>query len=78
MLGELLEDSAVGPTFSDRSYQRQLAGAAQLSGPARYLAYGRLDLTLAPDAALLGAFGNTQRLAGSRPESAARHSVSTG
>ena len=33
------------------SYKRQLASAAQLSGPARYRAYGKLDVDLARDSA---------------------------
>jgi YVTN family beta-propeller protein len=58
MLTSVLEDSSVGPTFNDRGYQRKLARAAQLSGPERYLTYGRLDLDLARNAAPLVAFDN--------------------
>jgi ABC-type transport system substrate-binding protein len=58
MLSSILEDSGVGPTFNDRTYQRKLAGAARLSGPERYLTYGKLDLDLARNAAPLAAFGN--------------------
>jgi peptide/nickel transport system substrate-binding protein len=58
MLSELLEDSSVDPTFDDPVYRRKLARAARLSGPERYLAYGKLDLDLARDAAPLAAFGN--------------------
>jgi YVTN family beta-propeller protein len=58
MLSEILEDSAVGPTFNDPAYQRKLAQAARLSGPKRYLTYGKLDLDLARNAAPLAAVGN--------------------
>jgi YVTN family beta-propeller protein len=58
MLSEILEDSSVGPTFNDPVYRRKLARAARLSGPKRYLAYGKLDLDLARNAAPLAAFGN--------------------
>jgi YVTN family beta-propeller protein len=58
MLNSLLADSSFGPTFDDPAYRRRLAAAARLSGPERYLTYGRLDLTLARDAAPLAAFDN--------------------
>jgi YVTN family beta-propeller protein len=58
MLTSILEDSSVGPTFDDRRYQRKLTRAARLSGPERYLTYGKLDLDLARNAAPLAAFGN--------------------
>jgi YVTN family beta-propeller protein len=58
MLSEILEDSSVGPTFNDPVYRRKLARAARLSGPERYLAYGKLDLDLARNAAPLAAYGN--------------------
>ena len=59
MLNSILEDSrSVGPTFNDRRYKRRLAAAARLSGPNRYLTYGKLDLDLARNAAPLAAFGN--------------------
>jgi peptide/nickel transport system substrate-binding protein len=58
MLSEILEDSSVGPTFNDPVYRRKLANAARLSGPERYLAYGKLDLDLARNAAPLAAFDN--------------------
>jgi ABC-type oligopeptide transport system substrate-binding subunit len=57
-LTSIFEDSSVSPTFDDRSYQRKLAAAARLSGPERYLTYGKLDLDLARRAAPLAAFGN--------------------
>jgi ABC-type transport system substrate-binding protein len=56
MLTSILEDSSVGPTFNDPAYRRQLAKAARLSGPERYLTYGKLDLDLARNAAPLAAF----------------------
>ena len=58
MLTEILEDSSDGPTFKDPAYQRKLARAARLSGPERYLTYGKLDLDLARNAAPLAAFDN--------------------
>jgi hypothetical protein len=58
MLNEILEDSAVGPTFSDPAYRHKLAKAAQLSGLERYLTYGKLDLDLARNAAPLAAVDN--------------------
>jgi YVTN family beta-propeller protein len=57
-LNLLLDDSSFGPTFRDPLAQRQLAAAARLSGPQRYLTYGALDLDLARNAAPLAAFGN--------------------
>ena len=59
MLNELLETSPViEPTPNDHTYQRKLAAAAQLSGPGRYITYGKLDLDLARNSAPLVAFGN--------------------
>ncbi len=58
MLTSILEDSSVGPTFNDPTYQRKLAKAERLSGPKRYLTYGKLDLDLARNAAPLAAFDN--------------------
>jgi len=58
MLNSLLADSSFGPTFDDPAYRRKLAAASRLSGPKRYLTYGRLDLELARDAAPLAAFDN--------------------
>jgi hypothetical protein len=58
MLTSILEDSSVDPTFDDPVYRRKLARVARLSGPERYLAYGKLDLDLARNAAPLAAFGN--------------------
>ena len=58
MLNSLLADSSNGPTFDDPAYRRRLAAASRLSGPERYLTYGRLDLELARDAAPLAAFDN--------------------
>jgi YVTN family beta-propeller protein len=43
--------------FADPAYDRRLAAAARLSGPARYAAYARLDADLAGRAAPLVAFG---------------------
>jgi hypothetical protein len=58
MLTEILEDKSIGPTFDDPAFHRQLAAAARLSGPERYLTYGQLDLDLARKAAPLAAFDN--------------------
>jgi YVTN family beta-propeller protein len=58
MLNELLETSAISPTFDDPTWQRKLAAAARLSGPQRYLTYGKLDLDLARHAGPLLAYGN--------------------
>lgn len=58
MLDPLLSETAVEPAFTDPTYQRQLVAAGRLSGPARYLAYGKLDLELASHAAPLAAYGN--------------------
>ena len=57
MLTSILDDSTVAPTVNDPAYQRKLAKAARLSGPQRYLTYGKLDLDLARNAAPLAAFG---------------------
>jgi YVTN family beta-propeller protein len=46
------------PTFDDSAFKRKLAEAARLSGPARYLNYGRLDADLARNGAPLAAYGN--------------------
>jgi YVTN family beta-propeller protein len=58
MLTSILDDSSNGPTFNDPAYQHKLAMAARLSGPKRYLTYGKLDLDLARNAAPLAAFDN--------------------
>jgi ABC-type transport system substrate-binding protein len=58
MLTSILEDSSVGPKFNDPGYKRRLGTSARLSGPERYLTYGKLDLDLARNAAPLAAFGN--------------------
>jgi peptide/nickel transport system substrate-binding protein len=58
MLTSILEDRSVSPTFDDRRSQRDLVKAARLSGPERYLTYGKLDLDLARNSAPLAAFGN--------------------
>ena len=46
------------PKFDDPAFTRKLAAAARLSGPARYLNYGRLDADLARNGAPLVAYGN--------------------
>jgi ABC-type oligopeptide transport system substrate-binding subunit len=59
VLGPLLTTGGEVPSFTDRAYQRQLAQAAQLTGPNRYRNYGRLDLDLARNAAPLIAYANS-------------------
>jgi ABC-type oligopeptide transport system substrate-binding subunit len=54
-----LESGTLLPTFDDPAYRRRLAAAARLSGPARYLAYARLDTDLARHAAPWIAYGSS-------------------
>ena len=54
----VLLSSGIIPPLENPEYQRKLAAAARRSGPARYLAYGRLDADLARHAAPLAAIGN--------------------
>jgi YVTN family beta-propeller protein len=58
MLGALLEDGIIIPTFNDPTWRTRLQAAARLAGPERYLAYATLDQQLVRDAAPLIAFGN--------------------
>lgn len=58
MLSSLLENSSVAPTFVDAATRAELATAARLSGPERYLNYARLDLKIAREEAPLVAFGS--------------------
>jgi YVTN family beta-propeller protein len=58
ILGPLLTHGAWIPSFKEPAYQRRLAQTARLSGPRRYLTYGKLDLELARNAAPLIAYGN--------------------
>jgi hypothetical protein len=44
--------------FDDPAFNRRLDAAARLSGPARYLAYGRIERDIVRDAAPWAAFGN--------------------
>jgi hypothetical protein len=44
-------------TFDDPAFRRKLAAAATLAGPARYLAYGKLDADLAQNGAPWIAYG---------------------
>ena len=41
MLNGMLANSSYYPTFNDPTYRRRLASAEQLSGPQRYLEFGR-------------------------------------
>ena len=58
LLTELLDNPSAFPTLEDPTYQRRLAHAAALTGPERYLTYGKLDIDLARNAAPMIAFGN--------------------
>jgi peptide/nickel transport system substrate-binding protein len=58
MLPAMLGDGVPYPEFYDPTYQRRLAAAKGLTGPERYLAYGKLDVDLARHAAPLLAYGN--------------------
>jgi YVTN family beta-propeller protein len=51
-------DASPYPAFDDPTYQRRLAEDKGLAGPERYLAYGKLDIDLARNAAPLLAYGN--------------------
>jgi ABC-type oligopeptide transport system substrate-binding subunit len=57
-LNLLLRGGKILPTFDDASFKRKLEDAARLSGPARYLAYGKLDADLARNGAPWAAYGN--------------------
>jgi ABC-type transport system substrate-binding protein len=59
----VLLQSAVFPAFDDPVWKARLAHAASLSGPKRYLAYGRLDAELARDAAPWIAYANRKSVA---------------
>jgi ABC-type oligopeptide transport system substrate-binding subunit len=60
VLGPLLTHGAYIPNFNAPAYQRRLAQAAQLTGPNRYVTYGKLDLELARKGAPLIAYGNAE------------------
>ena len=47
--------------FNSPRYNRLLMRASRLSGSARYRAYGKLDISLARNAAPAAAFGNENR-----------------
>jgi peptide/nickel transport system substrate-binding protein len=57
ILDVLLRSGAIG-TFDDPVWTKRLARVAALTGPQRYLAYGRLDAELARDGAPLVAYAN--------------------
>jgi YVTN family beta-propeller protein len=58
MLNGLLDNPSFFPTFDDPRWRPRLAAVARLSGPDRYIAYGKLDLRLTRDAAPVLIFGN--------------------
>lgn len=57
--GMLANSSSFYPTFNDPSYTRAAAAASRLSGPRRYLAFGRLAARLARESAPIVAYGNS-------------------
>jgi YVTN family beta-propeller protein len=57
MLDTVLEQAAL-PSFNYPAYQRRLARAALLSGPGRYVTYGKLELDMARNAAPLAVYGS--------------------
>jgi ABC-type oligopeptide transport system substrate-binding subunit len=56
--GMLANSSSFYPTFNESSYTRAAAAAGRLSGPRRYLAFGRLAARLARESAPIVAYGN--------------------
>ena len=60
MLPVMLDGESVPyPAFDDPAYQRRLTDTERLTGPERYVAYGKLDIDLARNAAPLLAYGNS-------------------
>jgi YVTN family beta-propeller protein len=57
-LNVLLATSEAVPSFVSPHWQARLRAVARLAGPQRDIAYGRLDLEIAREAAPLAAFGN--------------------
>jgi YVTN family beta-propeller protein len=57
VLNRIFAASSNYPTLDDPTYQHRLAAAARLSGPERYLTYGKLDVDLARNVAPLIAYG---------------------
>jgi YVTN family beta-propeller protein len=53
----ILDGAGVYPAFDDPVYRRRLAAVGRLTGPERYLRYGKLDLDIARNAAPLLAYG---------------------
>jgi ABC-type oligopeptide transport system substrate-binding subunit len=51
VLDSIFANSCNYPALNDPAYQRRLAAAARLTGPERYLTYGKLDVDLARNAA---------------------------
>ena len=59
MLDGMLADPSGYPTFNDSEYEQERAAAGQLTGSERYLAFGKLALHVARDAAPIVAYGNS-------------------
>jgi ABC-type oligopeptide transport system substrate-binding subunit len=55
----ILLTSGITATFDDPVYRRKLTAVSRLSGPARYLAYGKLDADLSRNAAPFVALSNS-------------------
>jgi YVTN family beta-propeller protein len=53
MLNGMLANGSFYPTFNDPNYKREFAAANQLTGPRRYLTFGKLALNLARSAPLV-------------------------
>ncbi|HEY2202600.1 MAG TPA: hypothetical protein VGH56_11975 [Solirubrobacteraceae bacterium] len=53
-----MEGGGAGATVADPSVRRQLARVARLTGPDRYLAYGKLDQQLSTGAAPFVVYGS--------------------
>jgi ABC-type transport system substrate-binding protein len=54
----MLDDLLNNESFDDPTYRHRLAATARLTGPTRYIAYGKLDDSLARDAAPIVAVGD--------------------
>jgi YVTN family beta-propeller protein len=59
MLNGMLADGSVYPKVNDPNYTREVAAADQLTGPRRYLALGKLAVSLALESAPIAGYGNS-------------------